>query len=108
MADTVMADADPVRVAAVGKYRQAFLQHRCFCTPTVPLAYKTPSNHTTPHRTQEATVKKLRLELNKLNKAYDKTESDLKAIQNVGQVIGEVLQQLDEDRFIIKASNGPR
>lgn len=29
-------------------------------------------------------------------------------MQSVGQVVGEVLQQLDEDRFIVKASNGPR
>jgi len=32
----------------------------------------------------------------------------LKAIQNVGQIIGEVLKNLDEDRFIVKASSGPR
>jgi 26S proteasome regulatory subunit T4 len=84
--DATMADADPERVAAEAKYRKAFLQHRA----------------------QEATTKKLRLELVKLNKAFDKTEDDLKAIQNVGQIIGEVLKRLDEDRFIIKASNGPR
>ena len=41
-------------------------------------------------------------------KEYDKTEDDLKAVQNVGQIIGEVLKQLDEDRFIVKASSGPR
>lgn len=28
--------------------------------------------------------------------------------QSTGQVIGEVLRQLDEERFIVKASNGPR
>lgn len=39
---------------------------------------------------------------------YDKTESDLKAIQNVGQLIGEVLKRLDQNRFIVKASSGPR
>merc|ERR1711988_497103 len=39
---------------------------------------------------------------------YDKTEDDLKALQSVGQIIGEVLKQLDEERFIVKASSGPR
>ena len=29
-------------------------------------------------------------------------------LQSVGQLIGEVLKQLDEDRFIVKASSGPR
>ncbi|GMF09462.1 unnamed protein product [Phytophthora lilii] len=45
-----------------------------------------------------------------LVKEFNKTEDDLKALQvrNVGQIIGEVLRQLDEDRFIVKASSGPR
>ena len=29
---------------------------------------------------------------------YDKTEDDLKALQSVGQIIGEVLRQLDDER----------
>jgi ATP-dependent 26S proteasome regulatory subunit len=33
-----------------------------------------------------------------LKKDYDKTEDDLKALQSVGQIIGEVLKQLDEER----------
>jgi len=32
----------------------------------------------------------------------------LKALQSVGQIIGEVLRQLDDERFIVKASSGPR
>lgn len=32
----------------------------------------------------------------------------IRALQSVGQMIGEVLKQLDEDRFIVKASHGPR
>ena len=31
-------------------------------------------------------------------KDYDKTEDDLKALQSVGQIIGEVLRQLDAER----------
>jgi 26S proteasome regulatory subunit T4 len=41
-------------------------------------------------------------------KEFDKTEDDLKALQSVGQIIGEVLRQLDSERLIVKASSGPR
>lgn len=76
---------DP-RDAAVQAYRRKFLEHRDI----------------------ETKVKTLRLDLNSSNKQYDKTEDDLKAVQNVGQIIGEVLKQLDAERFIVKASSGPR
>ncbi len=39
---------------------------------------------------------------------YNRTEEDLKAIQSVGQLIGDVLRQLDDQRVIVKASSGPR
>jgi 26S proteasome regulatory subunit T4 len=29
---------------------------------------------------------------------YDKTEDDMKALQSVGQIIGEILKQLDDER----------
>ncbi|ORX86314.1 26S protease regulatory subunit 10B [Basidiobolus meristosporus CBS 931.73] len=60
------------------------------------------------HRDKEAKVKELRLGLRKLEKDYEKTEEDIKALQSVGQIIGEVLKQLDDERFIVKASSGPR
>ena len=50
----------------------------------------------------------VREETKTLKKDYDKTEDDLKALQSVGQIIGEVLRQLDAERFIVKASSGPR
>ena len=53
-------------------------------------------------------VRAARDELRNVRKAFDKTEDDLKALQSMGQIIGEVLRQLDEDRFIVKASSGPR
>jgi ATP-dependent 26S proteasome regulatory subunit len=34
----------------------------------------------------------------KAAKEYDRTEDDLKALQSVGQIIGEVLRQLDSER----------
>ena len=33
-----------------------------------------------------------------LDKDYTKTEDDMKALQSVGQIIGEVLKQLDHER----------
>ncbi|KAL8445264.1 hypothetical protein Emag_005153 [Eimeria magna] len=55
------------------------------------------------------------------SKKYDKTEDDLKALQGVGQLIGEVLRQLDAEKLyrhrrgscwssavIVKTSSGPR
>ena len=40
----------------------------------------------------------MRDDIKTLKKQYDKTEDDLKALQSVGQIIGEVLKQLDEER----------
>lgn len=40
----------------------------------------------------------VREDIKTLKKDYDKTEDDLKALQSVGQIIGEVLKQLDDER----------
>ncbi|KDN52364.1 putative RPT4-26S proteasome regulatory subunit [Tilletiaria anomala UBC 951] len=53
-------------------------------------------------------LKKLRFGLKDLETDFDKTEDDIKALQSVGQIIGELLKQLDEERYIVKASSGPR
>jgi len=55
----------------------------------------------------------VREEVNRITRDFDKTEEDLKALQNTGQIIGEVLKQVDDDRckcysVIVKASSGPR
>jgi len=60
------------------------------------------------HREWEAKLKNLRLGIRDLEKAYEKTEDDMKALQSVGQIVGEVLKQLDDEKFIVKASSGPR
>jgi 26S proteasome regulatory subunit T4 len=60
------------------------------------------------HKALEAKVKSMRMELKQLRMDYDKSEDDLKALQSVGQIIAEVLQRLDDERFIVKASSGPR
>ncbi|EOD50773.1 26s protease regulatory subunit s10b [Neofusicoccum parvum] len=59
-------------------------------------------------REWEAKLKALRLEIKGLQRDYDVSEENIKALQSVGQIIGEVLKQLDEERFIVKASSGPR
>jgi 26S proteasome regulatory subunit T4 len=43
----------------------------------------------------------VRLGLRDLEKQYNKTEDDIKALQTVGQIIGEVLKQLDEEKCMI-------
>ena len=67
----------------------------------------------------------VRFSIKDLQKDYRKTEDDIKAVQSVGQIIGEVMKQLDDDRctytvsalpcmhssflsVIVKASSGPR
>lgn len=49
-------------------------------------------------REWEAKLKNLRLEIKDLQKEYDRTEENIKALQSVGQIIGEVLKQLDDER----------
>ena len=50
------------------------------------------------HKEIEAKVKTLRDQVKTSKTEYEKTEEDLKALQSVGQIIGEVLRQLDEER----------
>jgi 26S proteasome regulatory subunit T4 len=76
-------------------------------------------------REWEAKLKALRLDIKGLQKDFDHTEDNIKALQSVGQIIGEVLKQLDDERcksslrlsstladvsslVIVKASSGPR
>mmetsp|Transcript_16391 Transcript_16391/g.55691 ORF Transcript_16391/g.55691 Transcript_16391/m.55691 type:complete len:390 (-) Transcript_16391:63-1232(-) len=77
---------DPDRQAALQEYRNKVLQHR----------------------EVESRVKQLREDVRELVQRYERTEDDLKALQSVGQIIGDVLRQLDDERFIVKASSGPR
>ena len=60
------------------------------------------------HREWDAKLKELRFQIRDMEKQFDKTEEDMKALQSVGQIVGEVLKQLDEEKFIVKASSGPR
>lgn len=49
-------------------------------------------------REWEAKLKSLRLEIKGLQTEFDQTEENIKALQSVGQIIGEVLKQLDDER----------
>jgi 26S proteasome regulatory subunit T4 len=60
------------------------------------------------HREVEARLRRMREDVKGLVKRYQKTEDDLSALQSVGQIIGDVLKRLDSERFIVKASSGPR
>ena len=75
-------------------------------------------------------IRSVRFSLKDLEKDFEKTEDDIKAVQSVGQIIGEVMKQLDDERcanfclvfprssvliprpklcaVIVKASSGPR
>jgi len=56
----------------------------------------------------QANIDGLRQTVQDTRKKFDKSENDLKALQSVGQIIGEVLNQLTDEKFIVKASSGPR
>ncbi|KAF4752688.1 26S proteasome regulatory subunit 10B A [Perkinsus olseni] len=60
------------------------------------------------HREYEARCKRLREQIKEVENDFETSEDHLKALQSVGQIVGEVLKQLDEERFIVKASSGPR
>lgn len=71
-----MSSSDPQREEALGSFKTKLLESREW----------------------EAKLKALRLEIKDLQKAFDVTEDNIKALQSVGQIIGEVLKQLDEER----------
>jgi 26S proteasome regulatory subunit T4 len=64
------------RQAAVDEYKRKLLQHKEI----------------------DSKVRSLRDDVKTAKVEYDKTEDDLKALQSVGQIIGEVLRQLDDER----------
>jgi 26S proteasome regulatory subunit T4 len=56
----------------------------------------------------QAKVRAAREADNQAKLDLDTTDDHIKALQSVGQIIGEVLRQLDADKFIVKLSAGPR
>lgn len=60
------------------------------------------------HENVNAALKKMRQDVKQLHADFNRTEEDLKAIHSVGMIIGDVLKRMDDDRFIVKVSSGPR
>jgi len=49
-------------------------------------------------REWESKLKALRMDIKGLQREFETTEDNIKALQSVGQIIGEVLKQLDDER----------
>jgi len=60
------------------------------------------------HRRYDDQLKSRRQNIKDLEKKYNKTENDIKALHSIGQLIGEVMKELSEEKYIVKASSGPR
>jgi 26S proteasome regulatory subunit T4 len=56
----------------------------------------------------QAKARQAREQDNQAKLDLETSDDHIKALQSVGQMIGEVLRQLDADRFIVKLSAGPR
>lgn len=117
--------ADPVREKALQDYRKKLLEHK-----EVESRLKESEFDSIQRKFQFLNYYLLpvRETLKELTKQFDKSENDLKALQSVGQIVGEVLKQLTEDKceflnlgdflqfftlcffplVIVKATNGPR
>ncbi|CAI8497952.1 unnamed protein product [Hanseniaspora opuntiae] len=50
------------------------------------------------HQRQDEKLKNLRKEIKTLEKNFDKTEYDIKALQSIGQLIGEVMKELSPEK----------
>lgn len=60
------------------------------------------------HEAVLETLKNERVILKQTSKQFEKSENDMKALQTIGQNIGEVLKKIDDEKFIVKTSHGPR
>ena len=53
-------------------------------------------------------VLKMRKDFVEYQARIDRQEENLKSLQNSGQLIGEILKHMDDDKYIVKLLNGPR
>lgn len=53
-------------------------------------------------------LQEIKQKMKEINDEYDLTEIHSKAITTVGQMTGEIITKLDDERFIVKSSQGPR
>ncbi|KAI3969918.1 hypothetical protein MKX01_038386 [Papaver californicum] len=56
----------------------------------------------------ESRVKTVRENLRSAKKEHEKAEDNLRSLQSAGQLVGEVLHRMDNERLIVKLSHGPR
>jgi len=77
---TMSGSGDPEREHALEQYKGKLLESREW----------------------EAKLKSLRLDIKGLQHDFDVSEDNIKALQSVGQIIGEVLKQLDEERCMFE------
>lgn len=56
----------------------------------------------------QANLMRLREETKAMNIEFQKSEDRMKALLSIGHLIGEVLRQVDDERFIVKGSSGAR
>ena len=50
----------------------------------------------------------MKLQQEEKRKTLDKTEQYLKNIESIGQLVGEVLQKITDEKIQVKAASGPR
>ncbi|KAM0676408.1 26S proteasome subunit rpt4 [Gurleya vavrai] len=62
------------------------------------------NNHTTAHNNLKSSRSSLILQ----SKICDKSETDVKALNTVGQIVGEIIRKLNDEKYIVKSSQGPR
>lgn len=60
------------------------------------------------HRRYDDQLKQKRMTIRDLETEYEKTEQDIRALQSIGQLIGEIMKELSQEKYIVKASTGPR
>ena len=87
-----MADGTPAAAAALAEEMTPQQRERQLAVDAYTLSLR-------KNREAEVKVKELRLANVDLDKEYTKTEDDLKALQSVGQIIGEVLKAIDDEKY---------
>lgn len=98
-----MANMETDREKVLQDYRKKLLEHKevesrlkeskCYI-----IGYVNLSSHPDDLELKRKYLILVREQLKDLTKQYDKSENDLKALQSVGQIVGEVLKQLTEEK----------
>lgn len=92
------AGNDPVREKALQDYRKKLLEHKEVESRLKESEWFKKYNKIFINFTPFPQKFAVRESLKELTKQFDKSENDLKALQSVGQIVGEVLKQLTEDK----------